>query len=127
MDILAGSRDVSLRRMIGHALKGAGNRVETTAKSSVLLVEILDRDFDLVILDTDLEGIDGQETFRLLRQMRPKIPMVFLHRKTEDLTSIAGAGEGSVVLLDRTAGEAALVRAVEETTVKAGMGRTSQG
>ena len=113
MNVLAGSEDVTLRRNIAYALNSSGSRVVTTGKSSALLVEVLDQDFDLVILDTEMEGMDGQETFQILRQVRPKAPVLFLHWEGEDVSNGVRTEEGRVGTLKRAATGAKLIRAVE--------------
>ena len=114
-----GSRDLRLRRHIGYALNGLGARIVTTGKSSVLLVEVLDHDFDLVILDTDIEGMNGQETLGILRQMRPRLPVLFLHRAEDDVTEAVREGGGRIGTLARNADEGALMKAVERLVLKA--------
>ncbi len=113
MNVLVGSKEITLRRNIAYAVNGLGGRVVTTGKSSLFLVEVLEQDFDLAILDTEMEGMDGQETFRILRQMRPKLPLLYLYRENEDLSDRVQAVDRQVVTLKRIATETELVQAVE--------------
>ena len=114
MDIMAGSKDARLRRKIGYVLNRLASRTVTTGKSSAVLVGVLDRDFDLVVLDTDLEGMNGQETFRILRRIRPKLPVIFLHRNGEDLSDVLQRGDTRTAVMARSADRIVLYRAVEE-------------
>ena len=123
VDVLAGSKDVRLRRHVGYALKGLNGRIVTTGKSSVLLVEVLDHDFDLVILDSEMEGMDGRETVSILRQMRPRMPVLFLHRAEEDVSARITEGGGRIGALVRNADEGALIRAAERIVWKASGGK----
>ncbi len=116
MDILIGSRDASFRRQTAAALGDICDRTVTTEKSGSILVEALDRDFDLVIIDTHLEGLDGRETLTILRQMRPRARVLYLHRTDEDIEDLAHSGGGRVCAPVRTSESAALIQAVKELT-----------
>ena len=91
----------------------------TTGKSSVFLGEVLEQEFGLAILDTDMEGMDGQETFRILRQMRPKLPLLYLYRENEDLSDLVQSAGGQVATLKRIATETELIQTVETLATKA--------
>ena len=116
MDVLVGGRDPALRRHIAYALGGRG-RIVTTGKSASLLIDAIDEDFDLIILDTDLEGMDGMETLEILRQIRPRVPILFLHRAEDDVDEMRRGG-GRVGAIVRTADDAALVRAVDDAVAR---------
>ena len=118
MDVLAGSRDPILRRRIAYVLGGWQGRIVTTGKSGLVLIEALDHDFDLIILDTCLDGMGGRETLDILRQVRPRLPVLFLHRAEDDISDAVQKGGGRVGALVRTADEVELVRAAEELISK---------
>ena len=111
MDILVGSKDPILRRHLAALLGNSMGRVETTSRSGQVLVEALDHDFDLVILDTFLEGLEGQEILGILRQVRPRVPILFLHRAEEVL--VVPERTGRTGILARSADDAELMKAVD--------------
>lgn len=41
-----------------------------------VLLTLLDVDFQLIVLDTDLDGISGTEVFPIIRRIRPRIPVI---------------------------------------------------
>ena len=92
---------------------------DIAGKSSVFLVEVLDHDFDLVILDTEMDGVDGREMLGFLRQMRPKLPVLFLHRAEDGVSDVVQKGGGPVGVLVRTVDEATVMRAAERLVLKA--------
>ncbi|MGZ3238364.1 MAG: response regulator, partial [Burkholderiaceae bacterium] len=73
--------------------------IETAASGEDALLQLLKRDFAIIILDVKMTGIDGFETARLIRQ-RPRskhTPIIFLtsHRST-DLDRATGYELGAV-------------------------------
>ena len=50
--------------------------VEETAKSGEALLWILEKSWDLVILDLQMEGLEGLTTLQILKRSRPNIPVV---------------------------------------------------
>ena len=75
-------------------LTGPSHNVEATPKSSDLIRLALDRDFDLMVVDVDLLGMDGVESLAILKQVRPKVPIIMISSDTSDELSrrIAEAG-----------------------------------
>lgn len=92
MNIIVASRDEGLRRSLARLLDSPSNHVQTTSRSSELIqwvqdgnfdVEwVLDGNFDVVIVDDDLAGMGGVETLPLLKQIRPKLPIIMLSSGT---------------------------------------------
>lgn len=57
---------------------------------------LLDKtDFDLVILDINLPGIDGFEVLQKIRQKGEKIPVLIVSARQEDVDMIMGFGVGA--------------------------------
>jgi DNA-binding response OmpR family regulator len=116
MDILIGSRDAVLRRRTASSIGETGDRVVTTSKSGKVLVEALDRDFGLIIIDTFVQGLDGRETLTILRQVRPRATVLYLHRSEEDVSNLESSGGGRLGTLVRTAGKSELIAKVKKLT-----------
>ena len=58
------------------------------------LEELGNGDFDLIILDLNLPGIDGYETLRLIRQ-KNRVPVIIVSAREEDADMILGFGVGA--------------------------------
>lgn len=78
MNIIVASSDGALRRSLADLLSSPSNQVWTTPKSSELIRWILDEDFDVIVADVDLVGMDGMEALPILKQLRPKVPIIML-------------------------------------------------
>lgn len=78
MRIIVASSDDALRRFAAHILDGVGCDVKTVSRSGELLRALLDRDYDLVVIDLALGGISGLETLPILKRLRPKTPVIVL-------------------------------------------------
>lgn len=76
MKLIIASNDSSLRRSLADLLADASDEVRTTPKSGDLIRWALDGDFGPILLDVDLAGMDGLETLSILKQVRPKVPII---------------------------------------------------
>jgi DNA-binding response OmpR family regulator len=75
-------------------LELSGFEVETESRGDTGLIKALNEDFDLIILDLMLPGIDG---FEICRQVRAKknIPVIMVSAKKDDIDKIRGLGLGA--------------------------------
>ena len=116
MDIMIGSRDAVLRRQTASSIGESGDRIVTTGKSGKILVDALDRDFGLIIIDTYVEGMDGRETLAILKQVRPRATVLYLHRSDEDVEDLVSSSDGRLGTLVRTAGKSEMIEVVKRLT-----------
>lgn len=47
-------------------------------RASEVLLEVLDVKLDLLILDIDLSGMSGLDFIRIIKKMRPKLPLIVI-------------------------------------------------
>ena len=87
MNIIVASSDSTLRRSLADLLSGSSTQVRTTPKSGELICWVLDSEVDLIVADVDLVGMDGAETLPILRQIRPKAPIIMLSSDTSEEVS----------------------------------------
>ena len=75
-NILVVDDDNSMQMTLRFLLEGAGHHVVVAhdGRNGLDLAEA--EDFDLLLLDIFMPGMDGFETMRRLRQQRPSIPIV---------------------------------------------------
>ena len=90
--VLVASADGNLLDRLSRLLRAEDYRVAGTARGGRLLYRALEDPFDLVIMDLDLEDLDGREALQILRRARPDLPIVVLSRGLgeRDLRLVAG-------------------------------------
>ena len=85
--------DVEIRQLLSDYLTKNGFEVNAFADGEVFLVEDHNQ-FDLVVLDIGLPGIDGLEVCRKLRQ-NSNIPIIMLTAASDDFDRILGLELGA--------------------------------
>ncbi len=75
-------------------LELSGFEVETTSRGDQGLQMALKNDYDLVILDLMLPGIDGFEVCKRIREKK-NIPILMVSAKKDDIDKIRGLGLGA--------------------------------
>ncbi len=73
------------RTLVTHVLEQSGVEVTQAATGDDALAQARTRDFDLVIMDLHLPGMDGAETTRRLRRVRPSLRHVPIIALTADV------------------------------------------
>ncbi len=58
-------------------------RIETVRYGQKLILEILDNDYDFLIIDQFLEGLSGEELIQIIRRSRPHIPIIYIADKED--------------------------------------------
>lgn len=75
-------------------LELSGFQVETEKRGDIGLQRSIEEDFDLLILDLMLPGIDGFEICKKLREVK-NIPILMVSAKKDDIDKIRGLGMGA--------------------------------
>lgn len=75
-------------------LELSGFQVETEKQGDIGLKRAIDEDFDLVILDLMLPGVDGFEICKKVRETK-NIPILMVSAKKDDIDKIRGLGMGA--------------------------------
>jgi DNA-binding response OmpR family regulator len=87
--------DPDIGELVRINLHDAGFRTQTSTEGPAGLQAGLDGNFDLVVLDIMLPGMDGLEVCRRLRQARPDIPIFILTSKSEEFDKVLGLELGA--------------------------------
>jgi len=75
-----------VRRTVAALFETLGHQVQTAAGGLEAIRQLeAGLELDLVILDLNMPGLDGSETFRRLRAIRPELPVVFATGYVNDL------------------------------------------
>ncbi len=84
--------DGNLAKLLKYNLEKAGYRCQLVASGEDALQQLAERNFDLVLLDIMLPGIDGFEVCRKMRQhqLHRELPIVMLTAKGEEIDKVLG-------------------------------------
>jgi two-component system cell cycle response regulator CpdR len=76
--ILLAEDDDQLRAFLGRGLRRAGHAVDAVADGEAALVQAHDTDYDLLVADVVMPGIDGIELARRVSARQPGIRVMFI-------------------------------------------------
>ena len=85
--ILIVEDDLNIQTLEKDYLEANSFTVKTAANGNIGLELALNEDFDLVLLDIMLPGLDGMEVCRRIREVK-EIPILLVSAKKEDLDKI---------------------------------------
>ena len=83
-----------IREIIEILLKGEGFETVQAKNGLTALNQLKKQDFDLIILDIMMPGMDGLEMCKIIRETN-NIPIIMLSAKSTDLDKIMGLGIGA--------------------------------
>lgn len=92
--LLLADDDIELALMLKEFLEDDGFQVETVADGALALKRGLDENFDLIILDVMMPGLNGLDVLRELRAEK-LTPVLMLTARGEDADSIVGLELGA--------------------------------
>jgi two-component system KDP operon response regulator KdpE len=82
--ILVVDDEDSMRRVLTGTLSGFGFKTEEASRGEEALELACGNHFDSVLLDINMPGMNGVETCRIMRRLRPRLPILMLSvRDTE--------------------------------------------
>jgi DNA-binding response OmpR family regulator len=87
--------DVSILRGLKDNLTFEGYRVTTLSDGEEGLRVALDEDFDLLLLDLMLPGMNGYEICRKLKREKPELPVIMITARGTEMDKIAGLDIGA--------------------------------
>lgn len=86
--------DAALRRELRILLEGEGYAVEETEDYENLAAEIMKTDADLILLDINLPGINGEELLRRFRKEK-QTPVIMLTSRTSETDEVLSMSYGA--------------------------------
>jgi CheY-like chemotaxis protein len=110
--ILLASPDGTLLDRLSRVLQEVNYAVASTQRSGRLLFRALEDPFDLVIMDLDLEDLEGIEALQILRRAKPDLPVIVITGDLRERESRQLLGEGVAGHLRKPIGIADLREAV---------------
>ena len=82
-NMLIGCQNETTIQICEEVAVGFGAEVIVKKKIEDILLAIQENDFKVIIFDLSIEGMEALKTIRLIRRMRPKIPLITLAEKIE--------------------------------------------
>ena len=110
--ILLVDDDPSVREMVGRVLAGEGYLVLSAANGPEALRIVATTDTDLVLLDLNMPGQSGWDTFEKLTSENPFLAVIIITARSQQLFTAAGAGVGA--LLEKPLNFPKLLKTVRE-------------
>ena len=92
--ILIVEDEIAIAELEKDYLELSGFEVEVEAQGEVGLLRALKEEFDLIILDLMLPGVDGFEICRKIRETK-NTPIIIVSAKKDDIDKIRGLGMGA--------------------------------
>lgn len=76
--ILIACQDDVCRNKLLKVLAGRGLTIHSVWEDADLLLEVLDRDYHVIIYDLEVPNLNGIKMVRILRKIRPKVALVVI-------------------------------------------------
>lgn len=93
--ILIAEDEDRIAAFVGKGLRAAGFAVQRAVTGDDALEQALNGDFDLLVLDVGLPGIDGFEVLARLRGSGSALPVIMLTARTSGADTVAGLEGGA--------------------------------
>jgi two-component system, OmpR family, response regulator len=95
MRLLVVEDDSQMARLVSRALRDSGYAVDVVSRGEEAVDYTTFGTYDLMVLDIRLEGIDGFEVCRLVRQAKSKLPILMLSARSEIADRVRGLNLGA--------------------------------
>ncbi len=97
--VLVADDDAGCRESVAEALERAGHRVIPVSSGSDALAVVSRAFVHVTILDMNMPGMSGLDTFRMLRRMQRALPVLFMTADSEQNLVAKALDEGAFRLL----------------------------
>ena len=105
-------------RALAKRLGARGLNVETAGDGESAVEKVKTSDFDVIVLDLAMPGIDGLETLKRLREVNPDLQIVLLTGHGSIKSGVAAMKEGAVDFLEKPAEFSELLTKIQEASAK---------
>lgn len=97
--VLVVDDEKNVRLTLGQALEDLGLTVETAADGAEALSRLDEEDYDLMLLDLRMPGLDGLETLERARRQAPELPVVIVTAHGTVKNAVQAMRRGAVDVL----------------------------
>lgn len=95
------------------AAKGFSSQIHTTIGDAVRT--LLAEEFDLMLLDYHLPGLNGTDALPIIREVSPRLPVILMMQETAREDREKALRAGAFCLLQKPVNHRALLRAIQST------------
>ncbi len=96
--ILIVDDEQSIVTLLTYNLEKSGFQTEAAFDGLEAVEMVKENDYDLIILDLMLPGMDGMEVCKQLRQEKIEIPILMLTAKDDEIDKILGLELGQMII-----------------------------
>lgn len=76
--VLIADDDADLRDFLRDELIGVGYTVVTVANGADAIIKVAEQEFDVILLDMLMPGLDGIQVIKVLQKIAPQLPIIGL-------------------------------------------------
>ncbi len=105
-------------RALAKRLGARGLNVEIAGDGESAVEKVKTSDFDVIVLDLAMPGIDGLETLKRLREVNPDLQIVLLTGHGSIKSGVEAMKEGAVDFLEKPAEFSELLTKIQEASAK---------
>ncbi|MEO8568022.1 MAG: response regulator transcription factor [Ginsengibacter sp.] len=87
--------------------------IKEVSNGESLIKEVLKNDWDLIISDLDMPGINGLQALEQIKQIKPEIPVLILSIFAEDLYAVRVLKAGASGYMNKNAAPYELITAIQ--------------
>jgi DNA-binding NtrC family response regulator len=110
--------EAELRETLAERMTVRGLTVATAASGAEALEILAERDFDAVVLDLAMPGLDGIETLRRMLAINPDLQVILLTGQATVQKTIEVMKLGALDLLEKPTDLSVLIEKIEEASDK---------
>ena len=102
-NILVVDDEEQFLKVFSQRLEGRGMKVDTSTSGEEALTKITGKDFDAIILDLAMPGMNGIETLKRIRSENPELQIIILTGHGSIEKGVEAIKEGAVDFLEKPA------------------------
>jgi CheY-like chemotaxis protein len=118
--ILLADDSPQVRESLGKVLRNAGYHVTPVAHGGQALDRALEGEFDLLLLDLNMPGMDGWETLDHLASLKPALPVIIITAQPNQRDW--AAAEGARALMEKPLDLPLLLQTIRDFTTESSVG-----
>ena len=99
-------------------MKARGLRVDTAESGEAALEKVKEKNFDAIVLDLAMPGLDGIETLKRLREINPDLQIILLTGHATVQKGVEAIKQGAIDLLEKPTDIEQLVKRIEDARAK---------